>query len=178
MKKHSSEWFSSDKLFGLTVHRFIHSVTIVILKRWSQLLHLKTTRRFGLDFSRCSNLNLNVSYHDREDNSSHSWLEDPEQSQAEDLDEGEEMDLPEGNMSQVNQVRLMFRRHQKQLKTIHKLETGSQTRLRYKACMSVTHSKVLLCLRQENNYMGALPALHWERRLPCIERLHKAQASG
>lgn len=63
-----------------------------------------------------------VSYHDREYDGSHGGLEDPQQSQAEDLDEGEEVDLPEGNVSQVNQVRLMFRRHQKQLETIHKLQ--------------------------------------------------------
>lgn len=67
------------------------------------------------------NLNLNVSYHDGEYNSGHGGLEDPEQSQAEDLDEGEEVDLPEGDVSQVNQVRLMLRWHQKQLETIHKL---------------------------------------------------------
>lgn len=63
-----------------------------------------------------------VSYHDREYDGSHGGLEDPQQSQAEDLDEGEEVDLPEGNVSQVNQVRLMFRRHQKQLQTIHELQ--------------------------------------------------------
>lgn len=63
-----------------------------------------------------------VSYHDREYDGSHGGLEDPQQSQAEDLDEGEEVDLPEGDVSQVNQVGLMFRRHQKQLKTIHKLQ--------------------------------------------------------
>lgn len=52
-----------------------------------------------------------MSYHDREYDGGHGGLEDPQQSQAEDLDEGEEVDLPEGNVSQVNQVRLMFRRH-------------------------------------------------------------------
>lgn len=66
-----------------------------------------------------------MSYHDREYDGGHSGFEDPQQSQAEDLDEGEEVDLPEGNVSQVNQVRLMFRRHQKQLKTIHKLQKNN-----------------------------------------------------
>lgn len=37
------------------------------------------------------------------------------------------MDLPEGNVSQVNQVRLMLRWHQKQLETIHKLQTDKVT---------------------------------------------------
>lgn len=69
---------------------------------------------------------LHVSYHDGEDDGSHGGLEDPQQSQAEDLDEGEEVDLPERNVSQVNQVGLMFRRHQKQLKTIHKLQKTTE----------------------------------------------------
>lgn len=69
---------------------------------------------------------LHVSYHDREYDGSHGGLEDPQQSQAEDLDEGEEVDLPEGNVSQVNQVGLMFRGHQKQLKTIHKLQKTTE----------------------------------------------------
>lgn len=67
-----------------------------------------------------------MSYHDREYDGGHGGLEDPQQSQAEDLDEGEEVDLPEGNVSQVNQVRLMFRRHQKQLKTIHELQKRTE----------------------------------------------------
>lgn len=50
-------------------------------------------------------------HHDREDDGSHSGLEDPEQSQAKDLHKSEEVDLPEGNVSQVNQVRLVLRRH-------------------------------------------------------------------
>lgn len=84
------------------------------------------------------NLNINVSYHDGEYNSSHSGLEDPQQSQTKDLDEGEEMNLPKGNMSQVNQVRLMLRRHQKKLETIHKLQTIEVTTYgtRWAACMS------------------------------------------
>lgn len=67
-----------------------------------------------------------MSYHDREYDGSHSGLEDPQQSQAEDLDEGKEVDLPERNVSQVNQVGLMFRRHQEQLKTIHKLQQTTE----------------------------------------------------
>lgn len=72
-------------------------------------------------------LNIEVSYHYREYDGGHSGLEDPEQSQAKDLEECEEMDLPEGNVSQVHQVRLMLRWHQKQLKTIHKLQTEQVT---------------------------------------------------
>lgn len=71
---------------------------------------------------------MKVSYHDREYDRSHGGLEDPEQSQAKDLKECEEMDLPERNVSQVHQVRLMLRRHQKQLQTIHKLDGTSHKR--------------------------------------------------
>lgn len=69
-----------------------------------------------------------MSYHDRKYDGSDSGLEDPQQSQAEDLDEGEEVDLPERNVAQVNQVRLMFRRHQKQLETIHELQKMTEIR--------------------------------------------------
>lgn len=67
-----------------------------------------------------------MSHHDREDDGSHSGLEDPQQSQAEDLDKGEEVNLPQGNVSQVNQVWLMFCGHQKKFKTIHKLQKSTE----------------------------------------------------
>lgn len=71
-------------------------------------------------------LKSNVFHHDGENDGSHGGLEDPEQCQAQDLDEGEEVDLPEGNVSQVNQVGLVLRRHQKQLQTIHKLQPENE----------------------------------------------------
>lgn len=63
------------------------------------------------------------SHHDRENDGCHSRLEDPEHGQAQYLDEGEEVDLPEGDVTQVNQVWLVFSWHQEQLQTIHELQT-------------------------------------------------------
>lgn len=76
-----------------------------------------------------------MSYHDRKDDGRHGGLEDPQQSQAEDLDEGEEVDLPEGNVPQVNQVRLMLRRHQKKLKTIHELQKTTEICKTHNGCV-------------------------------------------
>lgn len=61
------------------------------------------------------------SHHHREHDGGHGGLEDPEQSQADDLQEGEEVDLPEGDVPQVDEVRLVFGRHQEQLQTVHEL---------------------------------------------------------
>lgn len=64
--------------------------------------------------------------HDGKDDGSHSGLEDPEECQAEYLDKGEEMDLPQWDMPQVDQVWLVFSRHEEQLETVHKLRTKEQ----------------------------------------------------
>lgn len=63
----------------------------------------------------------NVTYHDREDDGSHGGLEDPEQGQAHHLQEGEEVDPAQRDVAQVDEVGLVFQRHQEQLQTIHKL---------------------------------------------------------
>lgn len=62
-------------------------------------------------FSDCSHF----SHHDREDDGSHSRLEDPEESQTQALDEGEEVDASLGDVPQVDQVRLVLCWHQEQL---------------------------------------------------------------
>lgn len=50
----------------------------------------------------------NVTYHDREYDSSHGGLEDPEEGQAHHLQEGEEMDPAQRDVAQVDEVRLVF----------------------------------------------------------------------
>lgn len=63
-----------------------------------------------------------MSHHDREDDGSHSGLEDPEKSQTDGLDEGEEVDASLGDVAQVDQVWLVLGRHQEQLESVHELE--------------------------------------------------------
>lgn len=60
-------------------------------------------------------------YHDREDDSGHSGLEDPEHSQAEDLHQGEEVDPAQGDMAKEGVVWLVLRRHQEELATFPEL---------------------------------------------------------
>lgn len=59
--------------------------------------------------------------HNGENNGSHSGLEDPEERQTKQLDESEEMDLPQWDVPQVDQVWLVFGRHEEQLEPVHKL---------------------------------------------------------
>ena len=49
-----------------------------------------------------------VAYHDREYDSSHGRLEDPEEGQAHHLQEGEQMDPAQRDVAQVDKVRLVF----------------------------------------------------------------------
>lgn len=49
-----------------------------------------------------------ITYHDREYDSSHSGLEDPEEGQAHHLQEGEEVDPAQRDVAQVDKVRLVF----------------------------------------------------------------------
>lgn len=67
-----------------------------------------------------------VTDHNREDDGSHSGLEDPEERQAKYLDESEQMDLPQWHMPQVDQVWLVFGWHEEQLESVHKLRTKEQ----------------------------------------------------
>lgn len=50
-------------------------------------------------------------YHHGKDNGGSGGLDDPEENQAAELDDGEEMNLSEWNVSQVNEVWLVFSRH-------------------------------------------------------------------
>jgi len=54
------------------------------------------------------NVKQNITYHDREYDSSHGRLKDPEEGQAHHLQEGEQMDPAQRDMAQVNKVRLVF----------------------------------------------------------------------
>lgn len=63
-----------------------------------------------------------AAHHDGEDDGSHCRLEDPQECQTQALDEGEEVDTSLGDVPQVDQVRLVFGRHQEQLQTVHKLK--------------------------------------------------------
>ncbi len=67
-----------------------------------------------------------VTNHNRKDDGSHSGLEDPEERQTKQLDESEQMDLPQWHMPQVDQVWLVFGRHEEQLEPVHKLRTKEQ----------------------------------------------------
>lgn len=67
-----------------------------------------------------------VTNHNGENNGSHSGLEDPEERQTKQLDESEEMDLPQWDVPQVDQVWLVFGRHEEQLESVHKLRTKDQ----------------------------------------------------
>lgn len=67
-----------------------------------------------------------ISHHDREDDGSHSRLEDPEGGQAQALDEGEEVDASLGDVPQVDQVRLVLGRHQQQLQAVHELTRANR----------------------------------------------------
>lgn len=67
-----------------------------------------------------------VTNHNGENNGSHSGLEDPEERQTKQLDESEEMDLPQWDVPQVDQVRLVFGRHEEQLEPVHKLREKKQ----------------------------------------------------
>lgn len=66
------------------------------------------------------------SHHDREDDGSHSRLEDPEEGQTQALDEGEEVDASLGDVPQVDQVRLVLGWHQQQLQTVHELKQANK----------------------------------------------------
>lgn len=57
---------------------------------------------------RLQNAKEKVTYHDREYDSSHGRLEDPEEGQAYHLQEGEQMDPAQRDMAQVDKVRLVF----------------------------------------------------------------------
>lgn len=63
-----------------------------------------------------------VAHHNGEDDGSHCRLEDPQESQTQALDKGEEVDTSLGDVPQVDQVRLVFGWHQKQLQTVHELK--------------------------------------------------------
>lgn len=73
---------------------------------------------------------LNGPYHDRENDGSHRRFEDPEQSQTEGLNEGEEMDPSLWDVTQINQIRLVFGWHKEELQAIHELN-GKKTKQIY-----------------------------------------------
>lgn len=60
-------------------------------------------------------------YHHGEDDGSPGGFDDPEENQTAELDDGEQMNLSERDVSQVNEVWLVFSRHPEQSQTIKKL---------------------------------------------------------
>lgn len=115
-----------------------------------------------------------TSHHDGEDDGSHSGLEDPEEGQTQALDEGEEVDASLGDVPQVDQVRLVLGRHQKELQAIHELtqtnradQTGdaavnSWTRF---ACTTV----VFACKEQ----MQTFPSTRWQSDCQLLQQTDK-----
>lgn len=69
---------------------------------------------------------LEMTNHNRKDDGRHGGLEDPEKRQTEQLDKCEEMDLSQWDVPQVDQVWLVFGRHQEQFEPVHKLRTKEQ----------------------------------------------------
>lgn len=59
----------------------------------------------------CKDLCQSWTHHDREDDGSHSGLEDPKQSQAQQLDKSEKVNFAQWHMPQVDQVWLVLGRH-------------------------------------------------------------------
>lgn len=62
-----------------------------------------------------------TSYHHGKNDGSSGGFNDPQKHQAAELDDGEQVDLSQRDVSQVNKVRLVFRRHPKQPQTIKEL---------------------------------------------------------
>lgn len=67
-----------------------------------------------------------TSYHHGENDGSSGGFNDPQKHQAAELDDGEQVDLSQRDVSQVNKVRLVFRRHPKQPQTIKELTAESK----------------------------------------------------
>lgn len=59
--------------------------------------------------------------HDGEDDGEEGGFEDPEDGEADDLQQCEQVNSPERNVTQVGVIRLVLRRHQKQLDSVPEL---------------------------------------------------------
>lgn len=66
-------------------------------------------------------------YHHGENDGSFGGFSDPEEDKGAELDDGEQVDLPQRNMSQIDEVGLVFRWHPEQLQTVKELRMEQNT---------------------------------------------------